>query len=93
VIDATFTQVTITFDRQLHVNPTLTPSNYIIRYADTLRTVTTGSASGMTAVLNVINGGMDVGIDRVTYDPPPNDLSDFVSGLPVAPFTDFPLTL
>lgn len=93
IINPGFNQLTVTFDRQLAVNPTLTPSNWIIRFSDTLRTVTTGAASGTTAVFQLINGGADPGIDRVTYDPPPIDLIDFVTTKPVIAFTDFPVTM
>lgn len=93
IINGGLTQLVVTFDRQLQVNPTLTPSNYVIRWNDQFRTVTTGAAAGFTATFNIIPGAADAGIDKIDYDPPPFELTDLLTAIDVLAFTDFPVTM
>ena len=93
IINGPMTQLVVTFDRQLFPNPTPSPSNWIIRYNNQLRTVTSGNAVGFTLTLNLTPGGADVGADVVTFDPPPFDILDLFTLEQVAAFADFPVTL
>ncbi len=93
VINAPMTEAVVTFDRAMFPNPTPNIGNWTIRWANQLRTMTSGNVTGLTATLNLTPGGADVGDDIVSFDPPPFDILDNVTLRPVTPFTDFPLTM
>lgn len=92
VMNGPVTQLVVTFDEDLVFSPTITPSNYLIRYANQIQTVTTGNVNGAVLTLNLTPGAADVGIDKIDYDPPPYELVTALSDLDVAAWTDYPVT-
>lgn len=86
------TQLVVTFDQALVFRASITPSNFIVRHTNQIRTVTTGNVNGAVLTLNLTPGAADAGIDKVDYDPPPQDLTTILSGLAVDAWTDYPVT-
>lgn len=93
VINGPMTQVVVTFDSEVFPNPFPNLANWTIRWANQFRTVSSGNAVGTTITFSIIPGAVDVGIDQVTFAPPPFDILDALTLIPVAAFTDFPLTM
>ncbi len=95
-VSATFStgsgEVRITFDNSIAVVG-FTAANWMIR-ANSQNRVATLSSVPVQPVLSIstIFAGPQVGIDRVTYDPPPFNIES-LTGDPVSSFTDFPLTI
>lgn len=86
------TGLTVTFDKALETDIALDTANWTVRYNNLNRNVTGALASGLTVVLGLTAAGADAGIDRVNFDPPPDDVITAGTLLPVLAFTDFPVT-
>lgn len=87
-----FQTIKVTFDQLLIPNALLDLPNWFARWQNTLRTFTSGQASGYTATFNTTVGAPNPGLDLVNFAPPPFDLFG-QSGLPVAAFSGLNLTL
>jgi hypothetical protein len=86
-------QLAVTFDQPLLNNPAIDTGNWTVRIGDFNRTVPAAQISAGIVVLMLNIGGADVGIDRVSFSPPPDDVL-CASGAYAAPaFVDFPVTL
>lgn len=80
------------FDIDLEPGP-ITGSTITFRANNVARRATSPVATGdvVTASSTVI--GADIGIDQVTYTPPPFDIRRAVSREPAVAFTDLPLSI
>lgn len=93
VLNGPATLLTITFDRLLQTQPVLDDTNWAVRWNNVTRTPVSASAAGLIVTIGLTAGGADAGIDRVNYAPPPADVITLDNMLPVAAFTDFPVTM
>lgn len=93
VLNGPMNQVDVTFDPDIVDAPSIDLANWSVRWNNVDRTVIGASIVANVVVLGVVAGGADVGIDRVTYAPPPFDVLTTVGGNPVLAFADFPLTM
>jgi len=85
--------VTVFFDLPLVAGTGWDAANWIVRCKNKLYpvvTVTTTSSRVLLAVDTMLFPSP--GPDGVSYMPPPFDVRSRSSGLPVAPFSDYPLT-
>lgn len=93
---ATFTAGTpatidVQFDQILRVEFHAT-APWIVRFGNNAYATTLATTIRDVISLTATNVGLDFGINRVTYTPPPRDVHGLLNGLLARAFTDFPLT-
>ena len=85
-------EVNVIFSEFVVTNPTLNFANWRVRH-NSLEYNTIGAQSGGSGVILDLEADQAVPPgDVVSYAPPPADLLTLGSGIPVALFTDFPIT-
>lgn len=92
MIDGPRTQVVVTFDKALVPIGAINLANWTVRFNDINYVLGGAQTVGSTALLAVAGGLADPGLNRVSFDPPPDDVVTLENARPVVAFTDFPLT-
>jgi hypothetical protein len=78
--------VDVTFDALIRREPHLN-ANWTVRFGDSTWSVTAAQTINDVVRLNILNTGVMIGPDFVTYAATPADVNGLLTGLAVAPFT------
>jgi len=91
-MNAPYTELVITFGEALFPDPAVDLLNWSVRHNNTTWDVTAAAVSGSVVTLTGFAGLANPGANVVSFAPPPFDVITSLSGLPVLPFADYPVT-